>query len=86
MYVFVILINSLQNFVQRIHYCQEEMEIILNTFCSVKILYFAFRFFTLFLLKCTYSIHLFINFYLFFRQNTCGKELAIDKGNISKDN
>jgi hypothetical protein len=29
---------------------------------------------------------LIITFYLFFRQNTCGKELAIDKGNISKDN
>jgi hypothetical protein len=53
--------------------------------------YFAFKIFIFFLLKCTYSVSvkcliftLIIEFYLFFDQNTDGKEITIDKDNISK--
>jgi hypothetical protein len=53
-------------------------------------MYFAFK---LFFFNKMYSVSvkcliftLIINFYLFFAQNTGGKELTIDKNNISKAN
>jgi hypothetical protein len=52
-------------------------------------MYFAFKLFIFFIkmyyvsVKCLIST-LIINFYLFFGQNTNGKEVTIDKNNISK--
>jgi hypothetical protein len=53
---------------------------VLKIFCSLKIIiYFAFKLFIFFLfLKCILFLLLIINFYLFFGQNTDGKELTID--------
>jgi hypothetical protein len=83
-------------FLKRVFFCEfndvthTHIAAILKIFCSVKMMYFAFKLFIFFFIKM-YSVSvkcliftLIIDFYLFFGENTDAKELTIDKDNISK--
>jgi hypothetical protein len=75
-------------FLKRVFFCEfsdvthTHIAAILKIFCSVKIMYFFIKMYYV-SVKCL-IFTLIINFYLFFGQDTDGKELTIDKDNISK--